>query len=107
MYGHLISQLSWNCFIQFLNLYLLIILISKIHNQKFWDQFNDFFDSKWPTSEKVYPFGYTLNDICLVYLETRLDFGGNEVKYIKAAIDDPEPGTMCDISGWGELEVST
>ena len=46
------------------------------------------------------------NDICLVYLETKLDFSGNDVKNIKAANYDLEPGTMCDISGWGQLEVS-
>ena len=44
-------------------------------------------------------------DICLLYLETELDFSGNDVKYIEAAIDDPEPGTMCDISGWGEVSI--
>ena len=53
---------------------------------------------------------YTTNppasDICLLYLETELDFSGNDVKYIEAALEDPEPGTMCDISGWGLLEVS-
>ena len=42
----------------------------------------------------------------MVYLETKLDFSGNDVKNIKAALDDPEPGIMCDISGWGQLEVS-
>ena len=46
------------------------------------------------------------NDICLVYLETKFDLRGNDVNSTKAAIHDPEPGTMCDISGWGLLEVS-
>ena len=46
------------------------------------------------------------NDICLVYLETKFDFSGNDVKNIKAANYDPEPGTMCDISGWGAEKVS-
>ena len=82
-------------------------MISKIQNQKFWDKFKDFFESRWPTSEK-HPSegGYAANDICLVYLETKLDFSGNDVKNITIAIDDPEPGTMCDISGWGLLDVS-
>ena len=39
-----------------------------------------------------------------MYLETKLDFSGNDVKNITIAIDDPEPGTMCDISGWGHLD---
>ena len=47
------------------------------------------------------------NDICLLYLETKLDFSGDDVKYIEAAVLDPEPGTLCDISGWGLLEVGT
>ena len=85
---------------------VLLILISKIENQTFWDQLKDFFESRWATSKKWGVLGYAENDICLVYLETRLDFGGNDVRYIKAAVDDPEPGTMCDISGWGLLEVS-
>ena len=45
------------------------------------------------------------NDICLLYLETELEFN-DDVKYIQAPLHDPEPGTMCDISGWGLLEVS-
>ena len=45
------------------------------------------------------------NDICLLYLETELDFSGDDVYYIEAALSDPEPGTLCDISGWGPLEV--
>ena len=82
-------------------------MISKIQNQKFWDKFKDFFESRWPTSEKYSSeSGYAANDICLVYLETKLDFSGNDVKNITIAIDDPEPGTMCDISGWGLLHVS-
>ena len=47
------------------------------------------------------------NDICLLYLENGLDFSGNDVGYIEAALSDPEPGTLCDISGWGLLEVGT
>ena len=54
---------------------------------------------------------YSINpatsDICLLYLETKLDFSGDDVKYIEAAVLDPEPGTLCDISGWGLLEVGT
>ena len=46
------------------------------------------------------------SDICLLYLETKLDFSGDNVKYIEAAVDDPEPDTLCEISGWGLLEVS-
>ena len=45
------------------------------------------------------------NDICLLYLETELEFN-DDVKYIDLEVKDPEPGTMCDISGWGLLEVS-
>ena len=45
------------------------------------------------------------NDICLLYLETELEFN-DVVKYIELELKDPEPGTMCDISGWGLLEVS-
>ena len=44
-------------------------------------------------------------DICLLYLETELEFN-DDVKYIDLEVRDPEPGTMCDISGWGLLEVS-
>ena len=40
----------------------------------------------------------------MVYLETKFDFRGNDVKNIKVAIDDPEPGTKCDISGWGKIQ---
>ena len=66
----------------------------------------DFFESRWATSKKWGVLGYAENDICLVYLETKFDFSGNDVKNIKAAIEDPETGTMCDTSGWGDLEVS-
>ena len=45
------------------------------------------------------------NDICLLYLETELEFN-DDGKYIALEVEDPEPGTMCDISGWGLLEVS-
>ena len=46
------------------------------------------------------------NDICLLYMDTPFNLTGKNVKNIELATVDPKPGTPCDISGWGLLNVS-
>ena len=46
------------------------------------------------------------NDICLLYLEIPFDLSGGNVTSVELATEDPEIETICDISGWGTLDVS-
>ena len=47
------------------------------------------------------------NDICLLYMDTPFNLTGKNVKNIELATVDPKPGTLCEISGWGRLNVSS
>lgn len=46
------------------------------------------------------------NDICLLYLDGEFDLSGEFIKSLPLAVNDTEDGAVCQISGWGKLNVS-